>query len=79
MEELHATGWRVLSATHCHFTWDFADRVQMADFASHLFDICKATAEATAGAIERELGTVALAQGGVGMNWSLMTICCQWP
>jgi SAM-dependent methyltransferase len=79
LQELRATGWRVLSADHRRFTWDFADRAEMGDFASHLFDICKASAAQTADAIERELGTVPLPGGGVGMNWSLMTICCQRP
>ena len=77
--ELRAGGWRIISSEQQNFTWNFADRGEMGDFAYHLFDICKSTPHATADAIERELGIVNLPDGRIGMSWSLLTIACVKP
>ena len=78
-KELRTAGWRITSSRQRNFTWDFADREEMGDFAYHLFDICKSTPHAAADAIERELGIVHLPDGRIGMNWSLLTIACVKP
>jgi SAM-dependent methyltransferase len=77
LDELAACGFQVLDARQNNFHWQFDDRKQMADFAGGLFDVCKATPEQIAEAIERELGVDELADGRVGMNWGLMTITCE--
>lgn len=79
LDALHAAGWTIAAHGRQHFTWDFADRDAMGDFACLLFDICKSTPHATAQAIERDLGVQPLPDGQIGMNWSLMTILCNKP
>jgi SAM-dependent methyltransferase len=75
--ELEGCGFKVLDAREHAYHWAFDTRDDMADFARHLFDICKATPAEVADAIARDLGVEPTADGRVGMNWALMTIICE--
>lgn len=72
--ELGETGLRVERSEIKDFLWRFPDRDTMAAFCMKLFDISRAEQGDVAEAIEQRLGTAMLPGGGIGMNWSLMTI-----
>lgn len=77
LDELAASGFRVLDWSLNGYHWWFDTRAEMAEFARDLFDICKATPEQVGEAIARDLGVEDTADGRVGMNWALMTITCE--
>ena len=79
LEELAAAGWEVVSHRLEHFHWVFADNAAMVAFCRGLFDIRKADDAAVLRALLEGPGVDALAGGGVGLRWSLMTIVAQRP
>lgn len=76
-DELASCGFLVLDSRQNGYHWQFDNHEQMADFAGGLFDVCKATPDQIIEAIERDLGVEEGANGGVGMNWALMTVTCE--
>lgn len=74
LQELRQTGWAIESSVIRDFHWVFSDRYAMADFCHGLFDLRTSSVADTQAAIETQLGITALAEGGVGMHWALMTI-----
>lgn len=79
LEDLKQTGWTILSAQLIPFHWVFAQRTDMAEFSRGLFDICKASTREVEKALEASLGVDGLADGMVGLRWSLMTIVAERP
>ena len=71
---LEEAGWRLVSDRHNAIHWTFADRTAMATFAADLFDVQGVPTAEMADAIERMLGVDTMADGGVGMRWSLRTL-----
>lgn len=76
LAELQSTGWNVEQAETSNFHWKFADREQMVAFCGRLFDITRASSQQIDDAIESMLGTTETSDGGIAMNWALMTITC---
>jgi SAM-dependent methyltransferase len=74
LAELGEAGLRVEHCDTSDFLWRFPDRDSMAAFCTKLFDISGAAQSHVAEAIEQVLGTQQLSDGGIGMNWSLMTV-----
>ena len=72
--EMQACGWRVLGSEMVDFHWVFASRSALANFCIQLFDLRASDLDATCASIESCLGIAELADGQVGMPWSLMTI-----
>lgn len=77
IEELEATGWNIISADMAPFHWVFPQAQDMAHFCRGLFDICKASPGEIGKALEEQLGVDLLADGQIGLRWSLMTIVAQ--
>lgn len=76
-DELRAAGWKVLLGYQHNLHWVFADRQAMAAFCHRLFDIRSATEADTLAAIDELLGVDRLADGRVGLRWSLLTLTCE--
>lgn len=74
IEELGDAGWQVETQGVNDFLWCFANRQEMGLFCGKLFDIGGIAVDGIIEAIETMLGTQQLANGGVGMRWSLMTV-----
>lgn len=72
--QLASSGWSVEIAHSQDFFWVFRNREEMGDFCQQLFDIRNASKSDIVAAIEEMLGVEELVDGGVGMNWSLLTI-----
>lgn len=72
--ELQQTGWTLLSSSINDIYWVFDNRDAMAGYCHELFDLKKSSIEQTKHAIEQQLGVEELANGRIGMRWSLMTI-----
>jgi hypothetical protein len=75
--QLEEAGWTVTDARMNQYLWRFPDRGALADFTWQLFDIRRASHELVERTVASELGIEDLPEGGVGMNWSLMTIACR--
>jgi len=75
LEELKQAGWTPVASQINHFTWAFDSTDEMTDFTRHLFDVSNVPDDNAIGqAIAEQLGVEPLADGRVGMKWSLMTI-----
>ena len=79
VDTLRALGWLVDHHAIVNFDWVFPDRQAMAAFCHELFDLQNVSLEQTEAAIESRLGVSTLANGDVGMRWSLMTIVATHP
>lgn len=75
--QLEEAGWTVTDARMNQYLWRFPDRGALTDFTWQLFDIRRASHELVERTVASELGIEELPEGGVGMNWSLMTITCR--
>lgn len=73
LDELHETGWQVLSAERVPFHWRFPDKAGMAEFCNRMFDLRNCRPEETAHVIEADLGIDHL-EDDVGMRWELYMI-----
>ena len=74
LRSLHDSQWEVTRVEDVAFQWVFDSRDAMAEFCHQLFDLKTATVTQTLLEIESYLGVVQLADGAIGMNWSLTTI-----
>lgn len=72
--QMSSAGWCIETTKTYDFYWVFRTRYEMGDFCHQLFDIQHANINDTVRAIEEMLGVEDLADGGVGMNWSLLTL-----
>ena len=74
LQDLAQVGWNIESSSMADFLWEFNGRQQMATFCHGLFVLRRSTEDETLDAIESILGVEELADGRVGMHWSLMTV-----
>lgn len=79
VEELREAGWQIVSQEMASFHWVFAQREDMAGFCRGLFDICKVSPGKVEQALAECLGVDVLADGQIGLRWSLMTIVAERP
>jgi len=73
-DDLRDAGWVTEASSIEHFHWLFDDTREMAAFCNQLFDLRTASLAETEAAIAAGPGVTVLADGTMGMNWSLMTI-----
>lgn len=76
-DQLTSAGWIVEYSQNQDFLWVFRNREEMGDFCQQLFDIQNASKNDIVEAIEKLLGVEELVDGGIGMNWSLLTIAAR--
>ena len=76
---LQAQGLQVTHDASAHYHWPFASPDAMGDCLQRMFGIDLASPSQIAQAVENELGTERLADGRVGMRWSLRTWVVQRP
>ena len=72
--ELQEAKWIVQESEQVKFHWKFADLEEMERFCNQLFDIQRVEKGQTIQAIKKWLSVTRLADGSLGMNWSLRTI-----